>query len=37
LRKLFHEFDAVIVVLLAAGLASFVWLRWRERRQSRGG
>jgi membrane protein DedA with SNARE-associated domain len=36
-RKLFHEFDAVIVVLLAAGLASFVWLRWRERRRSRGG
>jgi membrane protein DedA with SNARE-associated domain len=30
-RSLFHRFDAVIVVLLAAGLAWFVWTRWRER------
>jgi len=29
-RSLFHRFDAVIVVLLAAGLAWFVWIRWRE-------
>src|SRR5215469_1994815 len=29
-RKLFHEFDAVIVVVLLAGIAWFVWARWRE-------
>ncbi len=32
-RRLFHEFDAVIVVLLAAGFAWFLWVRWRESRQ----
>jgi membrane protein DedA with SNARE-associated domain len=31
-RKLFHDFDAVIVVALAAGFAWFVWSRWRQRR-----
>jgi membrane protein DedA with SNARE-associated domain len=29
-RRLFHEFDAVIVALLAAGLAWFIYARWRE-------
>jgi membrane protein DedA with SNARE-associated domain len=29
-RKLFHEFDAVIVVAVLAGFAWFVWSRWRE-------
>jgi len=30
-RSLFHRFDAVIVALLAIGVAWFVWTRWRER------
>jgi membrane protein DedA with SNARE-associated domain len=30
LRRLFHRFDAVIVVVLLAGFAWFVWARWRE-------
>jgi membrane protein DedA with SNARE-associated domain len=30
-RSLFHRFDAVIVLLLAAGFAWFVWSRWRDR------
>ncbi len=30
LRRLFHEFDAVIVALLIAGFGWFVWSRWRE-------
>jgi membrane protein DedA with SNARE-associated domain len=29
-RKLFHEFDAVIVVVVLTGFAWFVWSRWRE-------
>jgi membrane protein DedA with SNARE-associated domain len=29
-RKLFHEFDAVIVVVVLAGFTWFVWSRWRE-------
>ncbi|HZR60144.1 MAG TPA: DedA family protein [Xanthobacteraceae bacterium] len=33
LRRLFHEFDAVIAAVLIAGLAWFVWSRWREVRQ----
>jgi membrane protein DedA with SNARE-associated domain len=33
LRKLFHDFDAVIVVLIVAGFVWFVWARWRERTQ----
>jgi membrane protein DedA with SNARE-associated domain len=32
-RSPFHQFDAVIVVLLAAGLGWFVWMRFRERRR----
>ena len=32
-RKLFHEFDAVVAVVLAAGFAWFVWSRWRESRR----
>ena len=31
-RKLFHDIDAVIVAVLAAGFAWFVWSRWRQRR-----
>ena len=34
LRKLFHDFDAVIATVLVAGFAWFVWSRWRERRRS---
>ena len=30
LPPLFHEFDAVIVAVLLAGFAWFVWSRWRE-------
>jgi membrane protein DedA with SNARE-associated domain len=30
LRRLFHEFDAVVVAVLFAGFAWFVWSRWRE-------
>ena len=33
-RKLFHDFDAVIAVVLVAGFAWFVWTRWRERRRT---
>jgi membrane protein DedA with SNARE-associated domain len=33
-RKLFHDFDAVIAVVLAAGFAWFIWSRWRESRRS---
>jgi membrane protein DedA with SNARE-associated domain len=36
LRSLFHRFDAVIVVLLLAGFAWFIWTRWRESHQSVG-
>lgn len=35
LRRLFHEFDVVIVAVLAAGCAWFVWSRWREVRRPR--
>jgi len=35
-RKLFHEFDTVIVALLAALFAWFVWARWRERMRGGG-
>jgi membrane protein DedA with SNARE-associated domain len=31
-RRLFHEFDAVIVVLLLAGFAWFLWAHLRRRR-----
>lgn len=30
LRRLFHEFDAAILLVLVAGFAWFVWSRWRE-------
>jgi membrane protein DedA with SNARE-associated domain len=30
-RWLFHQFDAVIVTILIAGLAWLIWVRWRER------
>ncbi len=33
LRKLFHDFDAVIAVVLVAGFAWFIWSRWRENRK----
>jgi len=32
-RKLFHEFDAVVAIVLVAGFAWFVWSRWRESRR----
>jgi len=32
MRKLFHDFDAVIAVVFLAGLIWFVWSRWREHR-----
>jgi membrane protein DedA with SNARE-associated domain len=35
LRKLFHDFDAVIVAVLLAGFVWFVWSRWREMRRSK--
>jgi membrane protein DedA with SNARE-associated domain len=31
LREFFHRFDAVIVLVVAAGAAWFVWARWRNR------
>lgn len=33
LRKIFHDFDAVIAVVALAALAWFVWSRWRESRK----
>jgi membrane protein DedA with SNARE-associated domain len=30
-RRLFHQFDILIVALLLAGFAWFVWSRWRAR------
>ena len=33
-RKLFHEFDAVVVVAVVAGFAWLIWSRWREIRRS---
>ena len=35
LRTLFHRFDAVVVLVLAAGFAWFVWSRWREHRPAK--
>jgi membrane protein DedA with SNARE-associated domain len=29
-RRLFHQFDAVVVAVILVGLGWFVWLRWRE-------
>ena len=34
LRRLFHDFDAVVAVVLVAGFAWFVRSRWRESRRS---
>jgi membrane protein DedA with SNARE-associated domain len=34
-RRLFHEFDALVVVLLAVAFAWFVRSRWRERRKAK--
>jgi membrane protein DedA with SNARE-associated domain len=34
-RRLFHQFDAAVVVLILAGLAWFVWSRWREMHRKR--
>jgi membrane protein DedA with SNARE-associated domain len=34
-RKLFHDFDAVIVAVVLVGAAWFVWSRWRDRRSAR--
>lgn len=31
-RRLFHQFDAVIAVVVLAAFLWFVWSRWRERR-----
>jgi len=30
LRRLFHEFDALIVLVLLAGVAWFMWTHWRR-------
>ncbi len=32
-RRLFHQFDTVVVGLVLAGFAWFVWSRWREMRR----
>ena len=34
MRRVFHESDTVIAALLLAGLAWFVWSRWRDRRRA---
>ncbi|MGH6672810.1 MAG: DedA family protein [Xanthobacteraceae bacterium] len=34
-RRLFHEFDAAIVVVILAGFGWFIWSRWRELSQSK--
>ena len=36
LRRFFHQFDAVIVAILLAGFAWFVWTRWRESQRPEG-
>jgi membrane protein DedA with SNARE-associated domain len=33
-RKLFHDFDAVVAVVLIAGFGWFIWSRWRDSRRS---
>ena len=35
LRRLFHESDALILLVLIAGFAWFVWSRWRETHSGR--
>jgi membrane protein DedA with SNARE-associated domain len=32
LRRLFHDFDAAIAIIVLAGLVWLIWLRWRESR-----
>jgi membrane protein DedA with SNARE-associated domain len=32
-RRLFHEFDAVVILVLAAGFAWFVWTHWKRARR----
>jgi membrane protein DedA with SNARE-associated domain len=34
-RKLYHDFDAVIVAVVVVGFVWFVWARWREMRRSK--
>ena len=34
MRRVFHESDTAIAALLVAGLAWFVWSRWRDRHRS---
>ncbi len=34
-RQIFHEFDAVVVAVLAAGFVWFVWTRWRAARRDK--
>jgi hypothetical protein len=36
LGKYFHEFDALIGVMLVAGLAWFVWNHWQNRINGQG-
>jgi membrane protein DedA with SNARE-associated domain len=35
MRRVFHESDTAIAALLLAGLAWFVWSRWRDRRRAK--
>jgi membrane protein DedA with SNARE-associated domain len=35
-RRLFHQFDAAVVVVVLAGLAWFVWSRWRVAARRKG-
>ncbi len=35
-RRLFHQFDAAVVVVVLAGLGWFVWSRWREPARRKG-
>jgi membrane protein DedA with SNARE-associated domain len=32
-RRLFHEFDAVVILVLVAGFAWFVWTHWKRARR----
>ena len=32
-RRLFHEFDAVVILVLVAGFAWFVWTHWKRMRR----
>ena len=35
LRKLFHDFDAIVAIVALAAVAWFVWSRWREINRSK--